>query len=127
MRLNALLKSGSKVACEGAKTYYVRFVFAARLYQRGRKMLSPICDRRGMWTRGIWTFLAGTAVLLVWAAYSGPGGDGPIRFRNVIQGSGIDFVLESSPSARKHLVETMPGGIAAFDYDGDGLTDIYFT
>ncbi len=25
------------------------------------------------------------------------------------------------------MIETMPGGIAAFDYNGDGLTDIYFT
>jgi enediyne biosynthesis protein E4 len=52
---------------------------------------------------------------------------GPIRFRNVAGNAGIDFVLENSPTERKHLVETMPGGVAAFDYDGDGLTDIYFT
>ncbi len=37
------------------------------------------------------------------------------------------FRLENSASARKHLPETMAGGVAAFDYDGDGLTDIYFT
>src|SRR5229473_7897870 len=68
------------------------------------------------------------AVLLVCAAHSGsPGTSGPIRFRNVAHGSGIGFVLENSPTERKHLVETMSGGIAAFDYDGDGLTDIYFT
>jgi hypothetical protein len=36
-------------------------------------------------------------------------------------------VLENSPTPRKHLVETMAGGVAAFDYDGDGRTDIYFT
>ena len=53
--------------------------------------------------------------------------DGPIRFRNVTRASGIDFVLENSPTSRKHLVETMPGGVATLDYDGDGLTDIYFT
>jgi hypothetical protein len=44
-----------------------------------------------------------------------------------MKSSGIDFVLENSPTARKHLVETMPGGVATFDYDGDGFTDIYFT
>ncbi|MEJ7608671.1 MAG: hypothetical protein WKF37_20975 [Bryobacteraceae bacterium] len=38
-----------------------------------------------------------------------------------------DFVLEHSPTARKQLPETMAGGIAAFDYDGDGLTDLFFT
>ncbi len=36
-------------------------------------------------------------------------------------------MLENHPTPRKHLIETMPGGVAAFDYDGDGLTDIYFT
>jgi len=51
----------------------------------------------------------------------------PIHFHNVANTSGIDFVLENSPTERKHLVETMAGGVAAFDYDGDGLTDIYFT
>ncbi|HXR75728.1 MAG TPA: CRTAC1 family protein [Bryobacteraceae bacterium] len=51
----------------------------------------------------------------------------PIRFRDVAREAGIGFVLENCPTDRKHLIETMPGGIAAFDYDGDGLTDIYFT
>jgi hypothetical protein len=51
----------------------------------------------------------------------------PIRFREVAAQSGINFVLENSPTSRKHLIETMPGGIAVFDYDGDGRPDIYFT
>src|SRR5690349_4760761 len=81
-----------------------------------------------MWVRRIWIFVAGAAVLFVCAAYSTPdASNSPIKFRNVIHNSGIDFVLENSSTDRKHLVETMPGGIAAFDYDGDGLTDIYFT
>jgi hypothetical protein len=45
----------------------------------------------------------------------------------VAAASGIAFVLENSPTARKHLIETMPGGIAVLDYDGDGRPDIYFT
>jgi enediyne biosynthesis protein E4 len=48
-----------------------------------------------------------------------------IVFREVQKG--IDFKLENSPTADKHLPETMAGGVAAFDYDGDGLTDIFFT
>ena len=51
----------------------------------------------------------------------------PIRFRNIAQEAGIDFVLENNPTAEKQLIETMPGGVAAFDYDGDGLVDIFFT
>jgi enediyne biosynthesis protein E4 len=50
-----------------------------------------------------------------------------VGFRNVAKTAGIGFVLENHPTPRKHLIETMPGGVAAFDYDGDGLTDIYFT
>jgi hypothetical protein len=51
----------------------------------------------------------------------------PVRFRDVAAQSGISFVLENNPTDRKHMIETMPGGIAVFDYDGDGRPDIYFT
>jgi hypothetical protein len=50
-----------------------------------------------------------------------------IRFENVTASSGLDFILENSPTPHKYMVETMPGGIAAFDYDGDGRPDIFFT
>src|ERR1700674_2575223 len=51
----------------------------------------------------------------------------PIRFREVAHQAGLDFVLQNNPTPRKHMIETMPGGIAAFDYNVDGLTDIFFT
>jgi hypothetical protein len=51
----------------------------------------------------------------------------PIRFREVATQVGISFVLENNPTDRKHMIETMPGGIAVFDFDGDGRPDIYFT
>jgi enediyne biosynthesis protein E4 len=38
---------------------------------------------------------------------------------------GIDFVLRNSPTPRKHLIETMPGGVALLDYNNDGLLDIF--
>jgi hypothetical protein len=50
-----------------------------------------------------------------------------IRFREVAAEAGLTFVLENHPTPQKHLIETMPGGIAVFDYDGDGRPDIYFT
>ncbi len=40
--------------------------------------------------------------------------------------SGIDFRCNGSPTSQKYLIETMPGGVAMFDYDGDGRLDLYF-
>ena len=39
---------------------------------------------------------------------------------------GIDFILQNSPTPRKFLIETMPGGVALLDYNNDGLLDIFF-
>jgi hypothetical protein len=50
-----------------------------------------------------------------------------IRFQEVASQAGLGFVLHHHPTPQKHLIETMPGGLAAFDYDGDGLTDIFFS
>src|SRR5260370_9705199 len=38
---------------------------------------------------------------------------------------GIDFLLRNSTTPRKFLIETMPGGAALFDYNNDGLLDIF--
>jgi hypothetical protein len=51
----------------------------------------------------------------------------PIRFEDVAAQSGIDFVLHNCPTPEKRMIETMAGGLAAFDYDGDGRPDIFFT
>src|SRR5437588_4957338 len=42
------------------------------------------------------------------------------------QPRGIDFTLQNSPTPQKHLIETMPGGVALLDYNNDGLLDIFF-
>ncbi len=39
--------------------------------------------------------------------------------------SGITASLQNSSTPAKHLIETMAGGIAIFDYDNDGYPDIY--
>ena len=66
------------------------------------------------------------ASLLVAAALL-HGAPGDIQFRDVAGAAGIDFVLHNHPTPEKHMIETMAGGVAVFDYDGNGLPDIYFT
>jgi len=53
-------------------------------------------------------------------------GPGPIVFENIIDSSGVRFVMDNSASARKHQIETMVSGVAIFDYNNDGLMDLYF-
>jgi enediyne biosynthesis protein E4 len=38
---------------------------------------------------------------------------------------GLDFTLQNSPTPKKYLIETMPGGVALFDYNNDGLLDVF--
>ena len=49
-----------------------------------------------------------------------------IVFENQIAQSGIPFKMNNSVTPRKHQVETMISGVAVFDYNNDGLMDIYF-
>jgi hypothetical protein len=52
---------------------------------------------------------------------------GPIQFENVVEKSKIKFKLKNSVSPQRYTFETMAGGVALFDYDNDGLLDIFFT
>jgi hypothetical protein len=52
--------------------------------------------------------------------------DGPIVLRNVTDQSGVAFQHTDGSSGRRYIVETLASGLATFDYDGDGLVDIYF-
>jgi hypothetical protein len=54
-------------------------------------------------------------------------GAADLHFEDVGPKSGIDFILHNSPTPEKHMIETMAGGLAVFDYDGDGKPDIFFT
>ena len=47
----------------------------------------------------------------------------PIRFEL----KSIPFRLENDMTPAKNAPETMPGGVAIFDYNGDGRPDIFFT
>jgi hypothetical protein len=61
-----------------------------------------------------------------YTASAATGAAAPIRFENVTAQSGLTFVLDQHATPDKNMVETMAGGVAVFDYDGDGLADIYF-
>jgi hypothetical protein len=50
-----------------------------------------------------------------------------VTLRNVAPAAGIPFVLRHHPTPEKHLIESVPGGVAAFDANGDGRIDLFFT
>ena len=56
-----------------------------------------------------------------------PAANEPIpQLVDITASTGIHFNHLSSPEA-KYIVESMSGGVALLDYDGDGWLDIYFT
>jgi len=54
-------------------------------------------------------------------------GASAIQFENIIEQSKIKFALKNSVSPQRYTFETMVGGVALFDYNNDGLLDIFFT
>jgi enediyne biosynthesis protein E4 len=50
----------------------------------------------------------------------------PGRFIDVTSKSRVAFVAQASHTPKKYLLETMGSGVALFDYDNDGLLDIFF-
>jgi hypothetical protein len=56
---------------------------------------------------------------------SGPQSPGP-PFTDVTREAGISWTQFSGESPDRFLIETMGGGVAFLDFDGDGLLDIFF-
>jgi hypothetical protein len=50
----------------------------------------------------------------------------PVRFTNVLRGSGITFQQDATATDQKYYLETMGTGVGWIDYDRDGLYDLYF-
>jgi enediyne biosynthesis protein E4 len=65
------------------------------------------------------------SVLMLAAAVVAPAEESasPIRFEL----KSLPFRLENSETQARNAPESMPGGVAIFDYNGDGRPDIFFT
>ena len=55
-----------------------------------------------------------------------PVADSPFRFAEIARAAGIDFVHFSGMTEAKHFPTANGSGVAIFDYDNDGLLDLYF-
>ena len=54
--------------------------------------------------------------------------DGPDIFENITGRTGIDFTYRNGDEANLFtILESLGGGVAAFDFDGDGKIDLFFT
>ncbi|HOK77408.1 MAG TPA: CRTAC1 family protein [Verrucomicrobiota bacterium] len=67
---------------------------------------------------------AATGIVLQLAAADAP--PCAIRLTDVTKQTGIDFVHTDGSSGERYIVETVCAGMATFDYNGDGLIDIFF-
>ena len=50
----------------------------------------------------------------------------PVAFDEIAKQAGVNFILNNSVSPNKNQPESVVGGVALLDYDGDGYLDIYF-
>ena len=50
----------------------------------------------------------------------------PGRFVETTAASGVTFTGVASHTSKKYLMETMGSGVAMFDFDNDGLEDLFF-
>ncbi len=66
-----------------------------------------------------------SAVLLLFNA-SGSSASSPELFTDITQQAGIQWQQFSGESPDRFLIETMGGGVAFLDFDGDGFQDIFF-
>jgi enediyne biosynthesis protein E4 len=90
--------------------------------------LQEFVERRWAFRHAIILLPAALASVLVAARALEPAKPiAPVRFADNADKAGLDFVLHNCPSPKKQMIETMAGGLAVFDYDGDGRPDIFFT
>ena len=67
-----------------------------------------------------------SAAVVVFEALAGQQPPTLPEFVNIAEHAKIDFICRASHTSQKYLVESMVGGVAMFDYDSDGLLDLFF-
>ena len=60
------------------------------------------------------------------AARPSPSDPATIVFDEIARQSGVNFIVNNSATPNKNQPESVIGGVALLDYDGDGYLDIYF-
>ncbi len=89
---------------------------------------------RAVWTRGklVWVLAGAAAAAAVAGVISiprrtpKPEAACPIQLHDVTADTGITFRHTDGSGGNRYILESMASGLATFDYDGDGLHDIYF-
>src|SRR5262245_25290464 len=98
-------------------------------------------DAKRKWTRAyaLGAVLLAGLLLFVGACSSDNGADngpppeppeppGPTVYEDVTKATGIDFTYKNGQEAGHFaILESLGGGVALIDYDGDGLLDIFVT
>lgn len=92
-----------------------------------RVILPPVPEiRKPRWRHGVLVAAASLAATLT-AAQAPTSDTNRVGLREIARAAGIDFVHQHSPTPEKHYVESAPGGLAVFDYNGDARPDLFFT
>ena len=81
---------------------------------------------RKRWIIALLACLLSASLLLAWYAFQSELPKGPIHLKDVTRKTGIDFIHTDGSGGQRYIVEPMCAGLALFDYDDDGLIDVYF-
>lgn len=107
------------------KSSYFGGVPASGILDGSALRTSRSTKRAQLWGR-LWLTLAGAVGVLIAQDALGRDEIPSVRFSDITKESGITFVHSNGSYGEKLLPETMGGGVAFLDYDGDGSQDLLF-